>query len=249
MRRLAAKRVAKIDQARVGLFDLGPNEVAIEAQAVTATAGWSIRDGMPIDPPALGDLYVAAFPFHSILLVTSTHLRWYPYRTYRGGRVYGASVDDSLARYEPIPKSIYGGFDNPFLGRRSVPIGGVSRVSLDHFSPFEVAIFHVYIDEATSEQFARDHTLLPMYDMRSMIDSRISPPFFPTEALDESTFQFVSLGVAASNFAMLMSKAFDYLVIPFRTEGLDPEDREVWEEAARKPLDLPWEPLSQRIDR
>ena len=255
LRRLAGRRVRKIDRARVDFFDLdGQDEVPIEAQAVHASGGWPQIARQLLPPSAFKIAFMSetewvAFPFSSVLLLTSSHLRWCPHRTYDGRPVYTPYLDGVFGENAPTEKGFYTTFPNPLLGRRSVPVGTISRVSLDAYWPSRLALIHVHLTQHSQGLDAGQPG--PIYDMAEYVARFASEPLtrWPDPEPDTPVLQFIVRGPAALNFATFMSSALDYLVIPFQMEELSAEERAAWNESTRsRPSGRPWRPLSQRLE-
>jgi hypothetical protein len=253
LRNLVGKRIAKIDRARVELFDLEPSEIPVEAQAVMTIGAWPAPPGMLMDPvaaaesPAMLPDWVAGIPFSCVLLVTSTHLRWCPHRSYRGRSVFQPPLDVILGGRAPLSKEIYGTFDSRILGPRGVPVSTIKRVALDSFSPTELALVTVHLTESTNG-IAGGHPW-PVYEMAAFqaTVSRPLPPWHHADDQPDSPYlQFMARGPAAAYFALFMSKAFEYLVIPFQTEHLSASEAAAWSEWSQ--LDPgEWRLLNQRL--
>jgi hypothetical protein len=154
--RLAARRIERLDRVRLELFTLEETKLAVEAQPVKVTSGWPAPMGMPIRPSQTSDWksimvdWLSYFPFMAVLLLTDSHLRWVPYRSYRGRLVYQDSVDSHLAEGDPKEKGIYGKFPHATLGERAVALRKVKRVSLDIYDPSHLAVINVHLTEPTA---------------------------------------------------------------------------------------------------
>ncbi len=155
--------------------------------------------------------------------------------------MYGRKGDKVLSGGAAFDSDvIYDKFPHPSLGARSVRNGSISRISLDEFIPGKRAAVTVRLLDG-SPDLTSEHRW-PSYD-----NAVVARFLDLTEHAPELVF--VVTGAASLNFALGMSRAFDFLDLPFSTENLEPAAKEQWESLSSGPLRTTWMPLFERVNR
>lgn len=251
IRSLMGRRVAAVDRARVDLFDLDEGEFPVEAQALTVNGGWPVLMGLPVEPGTAEDLTVVStlvmegfrmlMPFPCVGLLTSTHFRWTPHRSYRRLPVYTTAIDQVLSEGEPIAKGIYGTFSNPLLGTRAVRVEAIKQITVRVFFP-DFAMLDVHLTDNCEIEGPGPW---PIYEQSQIAD--LVPYMYRTGNADDRYLQLIASGSAALNVASTWSQAFEYLAIPIQLEDLDEEGRQAWDDWHHRKAQEAWMPLSQRL--
>lgn len=250
--RLAARRMERLDRARLELFTLEETELPVEAQPVKVTSGWPAPMGMPIRPSQTSDWksimvdWLSYFPFMAVLLLTDSHLRWVPYRSYRGRLVYQDSVDSHLAEGDPKKKGIYGKFPHATLGERAVALRKVKRVSLDIYDPSHLAVINVHLTEPTAVEGEGNWPAYQLEGLENVVP--VPAQHFSEDGTAGPYLQFFAEDAMALTFAAQLGNALAYLEIPLQTESLGEVERAVWEERSSQLVrKRPWKPLTGRL--
>lgn len=183
----------------------------------------------------------SGIPFQCVVLLTESHLRWCPNRTYKGHLMYETDVEAVLGQGASINRGeVYQPFEHPLLGPRGVPVGQIAQVSLDIFLPTELAAFRIHMLRSWADD--TDDGPWPIYDLnKAMVTGNEIPEY------KWSNFLFMVHGVASFNFAFQMHRGFDYLEIPFKTEEFHEEDKPNWDELSTAHLKRDWIPLFRRL--
>jgi hypothetical protein len=255
LRRWAGRRTAEVDRARIDLFTLEPFEQPLEAWPVSILSLWPGAFGIPTSPSQAANTttifadMAKQLTIEAVLLVTSRGLRWCPYRTYRGGRVYQLPVDDVLAEKASIDaKAIYSRFPHPILGPRSVMAEHIDNVALIVFAPGDLAVVNVYLN-VPDDGVTNGH-LWPLYDVQQIKEATDSEnqPWEGSAAPGFGPFlQVTSVGAATLNIRSL-PLALRRAAVPFRTDFTDPDMIDDWTALTTLSSESGWVPLSERLN-
>ncbi len=207
--------------------------------------------GLPVEPGTAEKLSVVStlvldglrvfIPFSCVGLLTSTHFRWTPHRSYRGRGVFQPHIDRLLSEGQPIEKGIYGKFSSPLLGPRSVKLEAIKRISVRAFFP-DFAMLDVHLADRCEIEGPGPW---PIYDQTQLAD--IAPAIYRSSDAESSYLQLIALGPAALSVASSWSQAFEYLMIPVQLEYLDEEGQNAWRDWHNMEAKEPWRPLKQRL--
>lgn len=249
---LSSRRLAKLDQARLDLFTLARGEFPVESQAAKVTSVWPAPLGMPLSPSqadkikVLMDGWGSYLPLMVVIVLTDSHLRWTPHRTYRGRRIYPSSKDNGLAEGEPVSKGIYSKFPHPSLGERAVPLRHIQRFAIEAYWPDRLVLVNVHL---TGSGAVEGYPGWPAYELEHL------GAYIPLPA-DESPesgevgpyLQFWADGAMSLTFSTLLAQGLQALDIPIQTDMLSDEERAMWaERSSGVGMKRPWRPLSQRL--
>lgn len=253
--KLLGRRVRKIDAARMALFDLDDDEFPVEAQSASVVAMWPSAMGLPMELKdarklsASNPFGTGPLPLKAVMMATSTHLRWVPYRFYRGSRVFNEFIDRQLSDGPEDRDNIYGLFSSDELGPRSVPISHIKRVSLDYFDGGDAATVNVHL----IDEYRLDPALTwPYYELSGFEDQVPLPPDLWRDGFYEPApfLQFYTMSAESLTFATQMSQGFSYLEVPFQTESLIEPQLQQWEMYAQQmERKRPWRTLNQRMSQ
>lgn len=249
---LVGRRLKKLDSARVALFDLDHDEFPVEAQPITMESAWPAVLGLPVSPEDAESITETAsklldglrlrLPLMCVGLLTSSHFRWTPHRTYRNSLVYRETVDKVLSDGAPKEKGIYTKFSHPSLGARAIQIEQIKRISITAFQSPDLAVLDIFL---TDNCQIEEPGPWPLFEQSQIAD--VAPPVWLPEDPNSRYLRLSAQGGAALTTAINWSRAFDYLEIPVQTEALDESELELWESLRLLDRREPWRTLNQRL--
>lgn len=258
------KRLQRIDEGRVALFELQPGELPLEAVPVNAMAGWPGSEATwnrpiptllhPSSVEGLDPLTQEAMelPLPSILMVTSRGIHVRPYRIYDGDTTLDTAVDRQLASTRPKKsrRSLYAGFDHVVFRQRSVPLDQIVRVVLKGGGDEFPGTFAVRVH--MTESAVAGWPDWPVLDLGSQIRGRLElhGSELDLDSIEAPFSLFILEETGAANFARAFLPVLGELGVTISWDQLSSELRDVYEPMFESPNRAKkWMPLHERIHR
>ena len=259
---MTRKHLQRIDEGRVGLFELHAGELPLEAVPVAVQAGWpgsgpdmnhpvhrllspsSVEGLDPLTQEAM------ALPFPSVVMVTNRNIHFRPYRIYDGGTTFSKEVDRQLSARRPKrSRSMYSGFDHPLLGQRSIPLDQIVKVNLKDSEVFPDS-FGVRIH--TTSLGMEGWPDWPIFDLGSQARRRLElhGSEGDLDSIEAPFTLFLLEEAAAANFARDFLPVVRDHGVEISWKPLSSGQRTVYELMFETPNRTEeWTPLHERISR